>query len=118
MPAATPDWGRAVVADAKLKDYLLAPDHPEGGPKAGFFLACGFSPDDLGEFASALVEQAQGAVLASVESPFGVKYVAEGPLTGPDGVSRRIRSVWILEPGMDGPRFVTAYPLEMNDGDR
>lgn len=118
MPARQPDWSAAVVPDAKLRDYLLAADHPEGGPKAAFFLSVHFSASDLAAFAYALRRQASFAVVSSAESRYGVKFIADGPILSPSGSEPWIRSVWILEPGSEAPRFVTAYPLEAKHGDR
>lgn len=118
MPEAAPDWSKAVVSSEKLVYYLLDLNHPEGGPKAAFFRRCGFEPTRYNDLQAALLAQAARAEVTSVSSPYGVKYVAEGPILGVDGIVRQIRSVWIIEPGQDGPRFVTAYPMEANDGDR
>ena len=107
------DFQTAVIPPRKLVDYLLATDHPEGGSKAAFFLACGFSADAPDRLDFALRQQAQGGEATAIATGFGMKYVVEGPLLGVDGRSRRLRSVWIVETDGEPPRFVTAYPLEM-----
>jgi len=38
-----PNGDRAVVDDAKVRDYLLSPTHPVGRFKSVFFMALGFS---------------------------------------------------------------------------
>jgi hypothetical protein len=38
-----PDAARAVVTEGKVRDYLLAAEHPDNGGKAGFFARFGFS---------------------------------------------------------------------------
>jgi hypothetical protein len=40
-----PNADRAVVEDAKVRDYLLSATHPVGRFKAVFFVALGFSAD-------------------------------------------------------------------------
>ncbi len=35
-----PDADKATLDLKKITYYLLAPNHPEGGPKARFFMAC------------------------------------------------------------------------------
>jgi hypothetical protein len=41
-----PGADRAVVDEAKIRHYLLSPEHPVGDPKARFFKALGFSRSD------------------------------------------------------------------------
>lgn len=109
-----PNLERALIDPRKLTEYLLAPDHPEGGPKAAFFIALGFSaarPEDLGD---ALRAHAANDVAAFPETPFGIKYVVEAPFTGRNGRHRMLRSIWLVQTGEDFPRFVTAYPLEVS----
>jgi hypothetical protein len=38
-----PNADLAVVADAKVRDYLLSPSHPVGRFKSSFFAALGFT---------------------------------------------------------------------------
>jgi len=41
---------------------------------------------------------------------YGERYKAVVPITGPSGVSWPVRTVWIVRPGEDVARLVTAYP--------
>jgi hypothetical protein len=107
-----PNADNAFVEPAKILEYLLAFDHPEGGSKAGFFTRFGFTADDAEALAAALLAQARAnPVSSSAESKHGTKYGIDGPLLCPDGRSPSIRSVWIIDRGADAPRLVTAYPL-------
>lgn len=45
------------------------------------------------------------------ETPFGTRYVVEGPLQSPDGCNPMVRVVWFVERGETIPRLTTAYPL-------
>ena len=45
------------------------------------------------------------------ETPFGQKFVVEGPLGTPDSRDPAVRAVWFIETGESQPRFVTAYPV-------
>ncbi len=102
----------AVVADVKIAGYLLNPAHGEGGSKARFFIACGFSPDEPGPFIEALLRHGEADNLVrTTRSGFGVKYVCEGPLEAPRRVIRRVRSVWQRKPGDVWRFLVTAYPF-------
>lgn len=44
-------------------------------------------------------------------SPFGLRFVVEGPIQAPDGRTPLIRVVWFVQMGQQVPRLATAYPL-------
>jgi len=50
-------------------------------------------------------------------SPYGVRYVAEGPIQAADGRKPNLRVVWFVEDGSTRPTLVSAYPLEGDDDD-
>lgn len=103
----------AIIPPAKMRAYLLDPEHPEGGGKAGFFLAMGFHPDRWQLLADAIREMiASTPATQRLESRHGTKYIVEGNLLTPTARRVHVRTVWIIEPGESAPRFVTAYPLE------
>ena len=103
----------AVVEPAKITEYLLNPAHPDNGGKAAFFLALGFSHDDWQVLAAAFRTMAENLPVAiSMASPHGQKYIVEGNIETPSGKTARVRTVWIVDRGVDTPRLVTAYPQE------
>ncbi len=107
-----PNASDAVVEPSKIKDYLLAAEHPEGAGKAGFFARFGFTLDEWERLADALVAHAREHPVSSVSvSPYGTKYLVDGPLRCPDDRLPTIRAVWIVDRGATAPRLVTAYPL-------
>lgn len=107
-----PNRDRAVVPRAKVVDYLLAGNHPDGQSKARFFAGFGFSATDWGQFADALRRHAQEYRVRRVEdSPFGRRYVVEGILQAPDGRTPYMRTVWFIPTGGEIPWLVTAYPV-------
>jgi hypothetical protein len=106
-----PNAAEAFVSPEKLTDYLLAVHHPVGGPKARFFRAHGFDETSTDELADGLLAIARAADVEVIKNPHGTKYVADGNLVTPRGVTVRIRTVWIVEPDQPRPRFVSAYPL-------
>lgn len=109
-----PNRERAVIPEAKLRDYLLSFTHAHGRHKAVFFGRCGFTRDRWQELASALRHHAEIHDVRTVEeTAFGMRYVVEGDLSTPGGRVVRVRTVWYVERGEDFPRFVTAYPLEV-----
>lgn len=102
----------AVVSEAKIVDYLLNPQHPDGAGKAKFFLAAGFQVTRWQELADAIRELAtHSPVTRQMDSIHGRKYIVEGPLQLPDGGRASIRTVWIADGRDPTPRLVTAYPI-------
>ncbi len=99
-----------IVEEAKIVGYLLALDHIDGGSKAKFFLARGFSHQAPQEFADALKEHgATQTVTDVVKTRHGRKYVVECTIQNPDRLNPCILAVWITA-GEDPPRLVTAHP--------
>jgi hypothetical protein len=102
----------AIVEDSKLGDYLLAVDHPTGGPKARWFrdvLAIG--PEDALHLAAQLkLGLLEAEELFKVRSSaYGVQYHVVAPVTGLNGRTVAITSAWEVADG-GVPRFVTAHP--------
>jgi hypothetical protein len=98
------------VEESKIVDYLLS--HANGRGKAAFFLEFGFRIDAWGELAEALKTQARGNPVAiKVDSAYGARYSVDGLLPTPSGRTPKVRSVWILEPGSNEPRLITAHPV-------
>ena len=105
----------AVVERRKVVEYLLNAAHPENGGKAEFFESLGFSIDDPERLVGALLVAADtGNVVRSSQSAHGEKYVVEGTISSQTETrhSRRVRTVWIINPGSEAPRLVTAYPAK------
>jgi hypothetical protein len=50
-------------------------------------------------------------------SPFGRKYTITAPLVGPNGVQRRVTTVWIVRPGKDWAELVTIEPASHREVD-
>ena len=106
-----PNADRAVVEDAKVRDYLLSPTHPVGRFKAAFFVAVGFSAEQWELLRDALLDLARaGDATPGQPSPFGRKFEIRGILRGPSGRQADLVTVWMVSNGQDFPHFVTAYP--------
>jgi hypothetical protein len=106
-----PNSDKAYVPSSKLNDYLLSTTHSVGRSKAKFFREFGFDETNSGSLESGLLSIAQTEeVFARIETPFGAKYIIDGPLPTPLGMMINIRTVWIVEKGEVEPRFVTAHP--------
>lgn len=94
-----------------MRDYLLSSHHPVGRAKAAFFRGLGFTVETEDQLIAGMLEIARsGQLITAVDSPYGIKYVVEGILTGPTGRAGSVVTVWVVEPGDPRPRFVTAYP--------
>jgi hypothetical protein len=98
-----------VIAPEKLRDYLLR--SREDHDKSGFLALAGYEvgsherlENDLRSQLLPLVAEAAG------QTPYGQKFIIRGDLTGPNGRSLRVLSVWMLDKATGLTRFITLYP--------
>jgi hypothetical protein len=106
-----PGVARAVVDEAKVRDYLLSDSHPVGRFKATFFVALGYSASNWADLADDLRGHAAGnEALVAETNEYGQKYEVRGILQGPTGRIAVVVAVWIVLSGEDFPRLVTAFP--------
>ena len=106
-----PGADRAIVDAAKVRDYLLSLEHPVGRFKARVFLAAGYSRTDSGVLQRDLQALARTEdALPGRSTPYGQLYEVRGILQGAPGRALAVVTVWIVRPGEDVPRLVTAYP--------
>ena len=92
---------------------MLSAIHRDGRPKAQFLARLGYSRGDWGRLAADL--RGQHLILEALPgkpSPYGHKYEILGSLTGPNGATAWIRTVWIVRIGERDPRLVTLIPEE------
>jgi hypothetical protein len=108
-----PEAQRAVIAPAKIQNYLLSTTHPIGRFKEPFFANLGYTVANWQKLEQDLLAlAASGEAEPGRASPYGQKYEIHGTLNGPSGKSARVLTVWIVRFGSDVPQFVTAYPGE------
>jgi len=106
-----PNANHAVVADAKVRDYLLSPSHPVGRFKSSFFAALGFTLANWEDLRDALLALARSTeAYPGQTSPYGQKYDIRGTITGPLGRQASVVTVWMVPEGRDFAHFVTAFP--------
>ena len=105
-----PSCKSANVPIEKISDYSLSSSHPRGSLRARWFNALGFKIEKPNELAESLLSLASADVLASENTDYGTKYVIVGDITGPDGRTAAVHTIWILSNGSSEPRLVTAYP--------
>ena len=87
-----PNSHLACVPEHKIARYLLNPAHPAGGSKPAFFLPFGFDASDWRRLGEALLQHArENDVSESNLTPYGTRYVVDGPLLAPDGTLLNLR---------------------------
>lgn len=108
-----PSPQNAVIPPEKLRDYILSPTHPDGRAKAAYLARLGYCQDEWSRLEADLREQilTREAQLAR-SSPYGQKYEILGPLTGPNGATAWVRTIWIVLSGAENLRLVTVLPEE------
>src|SRR4051794_35127970 len=118
-PRRLPGAERAFVEPAKITDYLLNPDHPVGGDKAGYLMRFGIRRYAWQVLLAAFLAHARdGYVVGEQRKAFGKHFAVEGPLVTPDGRNPFVRTVWMVRLREDRPRFLTAYPARRRGRER
>jgi hypothetical protein len=103
-------YSTAFISPEKIRDYLLSPAQPIGRYKSAFFQSLGYQ-QILWPVLERDIRALLGTVAAQVEAAaFGKKLVIRGTITGPNGRSAGVVSVWIILADENVLRFVTAYP--------
>lgn len=107
-----PGADRAVVDDAKVRDYLLSLAHPVGRFKARFFVSLGYTAEEWWRLRDDILSLARsGQVALQSDGPYGRKFEVDGILGAlPSGRSAMVKTVWIIRAGENFPRLVTVFP--------
>jgi filamentous hemagglutinin len=104
-----PNAERAIVELRRVRDYLLKPDHPSGGPKSKFFVAYGFTTTGWDLLRTSLLRHGRtNSVVRHVATEWGIRYTVACNFQTPDGRDPSISSVWQME--RDVPRLLTVIP--------
>lgn len=78
-----PEAATAVVEPAKVRDYLLSPEHPVGRYKATFFASLGYTRSDWHHLRDDLLRLVVDEdAVPGRPSDFGAKYEVRGSLQG------------------------------------
>ncbi len=99
----------AIIAHEKLTGYLLRPRDEHD--KSGFLAIGGYTSDYAAQLESdirSLLRTLEATPAG--ETPYGAKFVIRGILTGPNGRTLRVVSVWMLEKPTGLTKFITLYP--------
>jgi hypothetical protein len=105
-----PGAERAIVDAAKVRDYLLSPEHRVGSAKARFFAQFGFDRQTWPVLRDELLGLAKHDAELGAATRFGPKYVVMGTIKTPSEHFASLVVVRIILNGEDFPRFVTAFP--------
>jgi len=106
-----PNAEYALVTPEKITRYLLDPANPRNRGKATVFFAVGYTREQWERLIVDLL--AHGQIFpVETEEQRGADRVDTvfGPLVGPNGATRLIRTVWQIDAGTDFPRLITAVP--------
>ncbi len=91
------------VSEQKIRRYLLAVDHREGGSKAKFFLARGFSDATWRALANAIQKHpVNNPILTKESTDYGLKVSVRWSLATPDGSNPCILTFWMVD-GTEAP---------------
>lgn len=106
-----PNPDRAVVDDAKVRDYLLSREHPVGQFKAAVFASAGYRRESWQTLKADLIAVAllDGARLKAT-TQYGRLFELPAILEGPVQRALPVTTVWLVPRGGEFPRLVTVYP--------
>jgi hypothetical protein len=101
---AIPEAESARVDRGKLTGYLLSESHPIGRSKAKYFRGIGFDESNATLLEQGLLGIARSeAVVESMRSRHGMKYIVDGAIATPLGSRVKLRTIWIIEQGQEHP---------------
>lgn len=106
-----PNANDVLIEHQKITGYLLNLEHEDGGPKARFYMAHGFTRRGWRRLANALRRHALLDVTETESVSYGVTYVIVGPFPMLDGKTANLQSIWMINHGSSVPRLITAYPV-------
>lgn len=99
----------AIISREKLTQYLLV-KRPVGD-KSGFLKQAGYTVDNWEQLEADLRRQILSKDAVSIEqTAYGELFEIRAALNGPNGVSLRLRTVWMRERASGLAKFITLYP--------
>jgi hypothetical protein len=110
-PLTLPRAADAEIEAAKLRDYVLDPDHSKGRHKARVFRsALGIAQDDWEFLCGQILERLPNSHVTSVAAaaPWGFLYEVVVMIDGLNGATHPVITAWMVE-GDGAPRLVSAY---------
>ncbi|HRQ89164.1 MAG TPA: hypothetical protein PLA50_10215 [Bacteroidia bacterium] len=105
-----PNHTNAIIDLAKIRDYVLNPDHPRGKHKAKVFArVLGFDDRDAKELKRQILVRIGGSeCLPGIADDYGQRFHADVPVAGRFG-EVIVRTGWIVLKGESAPRLTTCF---------
>jgi hypothetical protein len=98
----------SLIAPEKIAGYLLA--RREKGDKSGLLALLGYRAEDTARLEADIRSQLLPREASEAgRTPYGRKFVIRGSLTGPNGRSLLVKSVWMYEEVTGTTKFITLY---------
>ncbi len=97
-----------VIVREKVTRYLLVPQ--ARGDKSGFLERAGYTPEDADQLLLDLRLQLMLDAVSTKSDKFGQYYEIRGNLTGPNGATLAVRTIWMTEHLSGVTKFVTLLP--------
>lgn len=97
-----------IIAREKVTRYLLVPQ--ARGDKSEFLQRAGYTRDDADQLLEDLRRQLPLDALPTKSNKFGQYDEIRGSLTGPNGVTLAVRTVWMTAHLSGVTKFVTLLP--------
>ncbi len=98
----------AIIPKEKATEYLLVPQ--ARGDKSGYLKLAGYGINDAEALLAELRRQLAFEAVPTKTDKFGQYYEICGSLTGPNGRTLPVRTVWMTEHLSGETRFVTLLP--------
>ena len=97
-----------IIVREKVTRYLLVPQ--ARGDKSGFLGRAGYTREDADQLLEDMRLQLPLDAVPTKLNKFGQYYQIRGSLTGPNGVTLAVRTVWMTEHLSGVTKFVTLLP--------
>jgi len=98
-----------LIAQDKLTEYLLR-WRPEDD-KSAFLARAGYTLENADRLMADIREQIMTLDAETMEkTEYGPKYAIRGVLTGPNGSTLRVVTIWLTEEATGQTKFITLYP--------
>lgn len=99
----------AIIAESKIKKYLLS--KRKRNDKSRWLAEAGYKPDNWHELENDLRTQLLSLDAVFIEETnYGRMYEIKGILTGPNGNTLPVRSIWMVEHESKLIKFITMFP--------